>query len=106
MVVYTTESRLKEISVRKVFGAGEVSLLFLLGKRFLILLVVAAAIGIPVTYFFFDQFLLPQIANHAPLQIFQMLTGMMAIMGIAVLMIASQTLKVARTNPAEILKAE
>jgi putative ABC transport system permease protein len=83
MVVYTTETRLREISVRKVFGAREVGLLYLLGKGFILLLGIAACIGVPVTYLFFDQVLLPQIANHAP-----------------------QTLKVARTNPADVLKSE
>jgi len=106
MVVYSTELRLKEISIRKVFGAGEIRLLYLLGKGFLILLTIAAFIGIPITYFFFDQFLLPQVENHAPLEPFQMLIGVIVIMGIAILMIASQTLKVARTNPAEVLKIE
>jgi putative ABC transport system permease protein len=106
MVVYSTESRLKEISIRKVFGAGEVRLLYLLGKGFLLLLLIAAFIGIPITYIFFDLILLPQVENHAPMQVMQMLFGVITIMAIAVLMIASQTLKVARTNPAEVLKAE
>ena len=106
MVVYTTETRLKEISVRKVFGAREFGLLYLLGKGFILLLGVAACIGIPVTYLFFEHVLLPQIANHAPLQIKQMISGVIVIMTLALLMICSQTLKVARTNPAKVLKTE
>jgi hypothetical protein len=38
MVVFTTETRLKEISIRKVLGASEGGLIFLLSKGFLILL--------------------------------------------------------------------
>jgi putative ABC transport system permease protein len=106
MVVYTTETRLREISVRKVFGAREVGLLYLLGKGFILLLGIAACIGVPVTYLFFDQVLLPQIANHAPMSFIQLLTGVAVIMALALLMIGTQTLKVARTNPADVLKSE
>jgi putative ABC transport system permease protein len=106
MVVYSTETRLKEISVRKVFGARELGLLYLLGKGFIFLLGVAACIGIPVTYLFFEHVLLPQIANHAPMQFTEMVSGVIVIMTLALIMIASQTIKVARTNPAEVLKAE
>ena len=106
MVVYTTETRLKEMSIRKVLGASETGILLLLGKSFFILLAIAAFIGLPVTYLFYDQVLLPQIANYAPMEIWEFLFGIGSILIIAVLMIGSQSLKVAKTNPAEILKVE
>ena len=105
MVVYSTETRLREVSIRKVFGADELKLLYLLSKGFLMLLIIAAAIGLPVTYLFFDMILLPEIANHAPLGI-EMLTGVLTVLAIALLMIGSQTLKVARANPADVLRGE
>jgi ABC-type antimicrobial peptide transport system permease subunit len=40
MVVFTTEIRLKEISIRKVMGASEGKLLYLLGKGFVFLLLI------------------------------------------------------------------
>ncbi|MEL7222819.1 MAG: FtsX-like permease family protein, partial [Bacteroidota bacterium] len=54
MVVFTTETRLKEISIRKILGATEGNLLILLGRNFLVLLAVAALVAIPLTYFVFD----------------------------------------------------
>ncbi|HEX8531084.1 MAG TPA: ABC transporter permease, partial [Cytophagales bacterium] len=45
MVVFTTETRLREISIRKVLGAGEGTLIYLLGKGFLVLLGIAAAVA-------------------------------------------------------------
>jgi len=106
MVVFTTETRLKEISIRKVLGASEVGLLFLLGRGFLILLLVSAAIGLPITYWFFDQILFQEIANHAPIAALDLFTGVVAVMLLALIMICTQTLKVTRTNPAEVLKSE
>ncbi len=52
MVVFTTETRLKEISIRKVLGASEGSLVMKLSYSFLILLLVASVIALPVTYLF------------------------------------------------------
>ena len=106
MVIFSTETRLKEVSIRKVFGASEARLLFILSKGFLILLLIAAAIGLPLTYLFFDKVLLPEIANHAPLGVMELLIGVLAVMIIALFMICTQTLKVARANPAEVLKTE
>lgn len=106
MVVYSTETRLREVSIRKVFGAGEGRLLYLLSKGFLFLLMIAAAIGLPVTYLFFQNIFLPKVANHAPLGFAEMAIGFVSVMALALLMIGTQTLKVARTNPADVLRSD
>jgi len=106
MVIFTTETRLKEVSIRKVLGASEGRLLFLLGKGFFILLAIAAGISLPITYLFFENILLPNIGNAAPINFTDMTIGVIAVMIIALIMIGSQTLKVAKTNPADVLKME
>jgi putative ABC transport system permease protein len=106
MVVFTTETRLKEISIRKVLGASESTLLYLLSKGFLLLLAIATVISIPLTILFFEKVAFPELANHAPLSISEMFFGVLGVLVIALIMIGSQTLKVAHTNPAEVLKAE
>lgn len=106
MVVFTTEIRLKEISIRKVMGASETGLVYLLGKGFIILLIVATGISLPIVIIFFEKVVFPSTANHAPLNLAEMLLGVLAILVLALLMIGSQTLKVTKANPAEVLKAE
>lgn len=106
MVVFTTEIRLKEISIRKVMGASEGKLLYLLGKGFVFLLLIATAISLPIVVLFFEKVVFPNTANHAPLNIFEMLLGVLAILILALIMIGSQTLKAAKSNPAEVLKNE
>lgn len=106
MVVFTTETRLKEISIRKVMGAGEGSLVLLLSRGFLVLLVVAMLIALPATWMLFDKVVLPNFAYHQPLNMWGLIAGSLIVMGIACVMIGWQTLKTARTNPAKVLKNE
>jgi ABC-type antimicrobial peptide transport system permease subunit len=106
MVVFTTEIRLKEISIRKVMGASEASLIYLLGKGFIWLLLIAAIIGLPLIILFFKQVVFPNTANHAPLNVIEMVLGVLVILVLALIMIGSQTLKVAKANPTEVLKNE
>ncbi len=106
MVVFTTETRLKEISIRKVLGASEGKLIFLLSRGFILLLSIAAGIALPITYLFFDKVVLANFVYHDPIGWPEMLIGFLSVMGIAFLMVGSQTFKVARSNPAEVLKRE
>jgi cell division protein FtsX len=106
MVVFTTETKLKEISIRKVLGASEGNLVVLLSRGFLLLLAMAALIALPATYLFFDRVVLVNFAYHAPIGWLDMFVGLAGVLVIAALMIGSQTLKVARANPAATLKNE
>lgn len=104
MVVFTTETRLKEIGIRKVMGASSGNLVFLLSRGFLTLLSIAALIALPVTYVFFENVVLRRFPYHTPVQIAELLVGLLAVLLIAFLMIGSQTMKAARSNPVEVLK--
>jgi ABC-type antimicrobial peptide transport system permease subunit len=106
MVVFTVETRLKEMGIRKVLGASETNLVFLLSKGFVLLLVIAACVALPVTYFFFDTVVLSSFIYHQPIGLTELLSGAGMVMLIALLVIASQAFKAARTNPARVLKTE
>jgi ABC-type lipoprotein release transport system permease subunit len=106
MVVFTTETRLKEISIRKVMGASAGSLIYLLSRGFLAQLSMSTLIALPVTYFFFENVLLTRFPYHTPVQVVELLVGLLAVLLIAFLMIGSQTMKAAKRNPADVLKSE
>jgi putative ABC transport system permease protein len=106
MVVFTTETRLKEISIRKVMGASSGNLIYLLSRNFLLLLSISALIALPITYIFFENVVLTKFPYHTPVQIAELSVGLLAVLLIAFLMIGSQTMKAARSNPAEVLKSE
>jgi putative ABC transport system permease protein len=106
MVVFTTETRLKEISIRKVLGASETGLVYLLSKGFLLLLTISALIALPGTYLFFDKIVLQNFPYHQPIGMQVLFSGLIAVMLIAFFLIGSQTLKASRRNPAKVLKSE
>ncbi|MVM35304.1 FtsX-like permease family protein [Spirosoma sp. HMF4905] len=106
MVAFTTETRLKEISIRKVMGASSGSLIYLLSRGFLVQLSISALIALPVTYLFFENVVLTNFPYHTPVQIVELLVGLLVVLLIAFLMIGSQTMKAAKSNPVEVLKSE
>jgi putative ABC transport system permease protein len=106
MVAYTTETRLKEISIRKVLGASVGNLVYLLSRGFLLQLSISALIALPVTYLFFENIVLTRFPYHIPVQVAELLAGLLAVLLIAFLMIGSQTMKAAKRNPVDVLKSE
>jgi ABC-type antimicrobial peptide transport system permease subunit len=106
MVAFTTETRLKEISIRKVMGASSGNLIYVLSRGFLVLLSLSALIALPITYLFFENVLLTRFPYHTPVHVTELFVGLLAVVLIAFLMIGSQTIKAANSNPAEVLKSE
>lgn len=106
MGVYTAETRLKEISIRKVLGASEQSLIKLLSKSFMFLLLLSAAIALPIAYFLFDSVILAEQAYRAPIGIVELSLGVIIIFAIGFVTIGSQTYKAAKANPANTLRSE
>lgn len=106
MGVYTAETRLKEISIRKVLGATEGSLIKLLSKGFMWLLLIASLIAIPTTYYLFETVILSDQAHKASIGIIELLLGVIVIFVIGFSTIGSQTWKAAKSNPAQTLRSE
>lgn len=106
MVVFTTETRLKEISIRKVMGASEINLVVLMSRGFMMLLGVACVLAIPVTYWLFDRVFFSAITYRAPVGLMDLFGGTLVVFGLALLAVGSQTLRVARVNPATTLRNE
>jgi ABC-type antimicrobial peptide transport system permease subunit len=104
MVVFTTETRIKEISIRKVLGATISNLLYMMSKGFIFLLLISAIIAIPCTFLLFDRVIFGSTAYRAPFGFTDLFGGALIVFAIAILAIGSQTLKVAKTNPATVLK--
>lgn len=106
IVMFTAESRLKEVGVRKVFGATESSLIMLLGKSFLILLVIASLVAVPVTILLFNKVVLEGMANRISIGLLDSLAGPLIILIIGLITTFGIALQAARTNPAIILRNE
>ena len=106
MVVFTTETRIKEISIRKILGASESNLLALLGKNFMVLLCLAALIAIPLTFYTFNEYVLQDYIYRPKIGFFELGGGALLILMIGLVIVFSQTIIAARRNPAQTLRSE
>lgn len=106
MVALTTETRLKEIGIRKVLGSGTGQLILLLSRGFLVLLAIAALIALPLTYLFFENVVLIGFPYHTRIQAPELFGGLLVVLFIACILIGSQTIQAARKNPVAVLKSE
>jgi putative ABC transport system permease protein len=105
MATYTTETRIKEISIRKVLGASDGALILLLSKGFLRILLVAILIGVPAAYFINNMWL-ELIAYHTSFDFAVIILGVLILLIFSILTIGSQTYRASFINPVDNLKGE
>ena len=105
-VSFNIRKRFKEISIRKVMGASTKRLVLLLSKDFVILMVIASLITIPIMFFWFNELLVS--IQHYSVQIgfFEIIISLAIIMFLGLSTILSQTLKAANANPVDNLRSE
>ncbi len=106
MAVFTTESRMKEISVRKVLGAGVKQLMLVLSKSFIWMILIAGAIAIPVAYYVVDKELLASYTQRVDIGPMEFLSGFVIVLLIGVSSIIWQIRKAAVQNPVDLLRNE
>jgi putative ABC transport system permease protein len=105
LAAFTVQKRKKEICIRKVNGATSNSVVILLLKEFLILIVLAAVIAVPLSWFLMDQWL-SSFAFHVNIELVVFLIGLLAIAVTAMLTTGYQVFKASRINPALTLRSE
>jgi putative ABC transport system permease protein len=105
-VSFTIKKRVKEIGIRKVLGATEKSLVILLSKDFIILMVIASAITIPIVYFLFTHVLHNTQYYSIQIGFVEIFVSLIIMLFLGLATILSQTLKAANANPVDNLKTE
>lgn len=102
---FTAVQRTKEIGVRKVLGASVPGILLLLSKDILVLVLLAAVIAIPVSWFVIGEWL-KAFAYRAPVNYLLFAFAVVASLLFVLLVTAFQSLKTAAANPVDSLKDE
>ncbi|MDR7131863.1 ABC-type antimicrobial peptide transport system permease subunit [Algoriphagus sp. 4150] len=102
---FAAAKRVKEMGIRKVFGASPGQLWTLLCKDFVILTSVGLLIGIPIAWYMAKNYL-SGFAYHATLGIGVYLYTVIGLLGIALLTVTFQSLKTALINPVNSLRDE
>lgn len=105
MVVFSTQSRLKEVSIRKVLGASNKALVYILSKGFAKLLLLAVLISVPLTWFI-NNLWMDFIAFRVDIGIGVILFGVAIVAVLGLLVVGSQTWQAANTNPSKVLRDE
>lgn len=105
MATYATETRMKEVSIRKLLGSSDGALVILLSKGFLSVLALAIVIGIPLAYFV-NKLWLELIAYHTVIGIGTISLAVLLLVIFGALTIGSQTWRAVFANPVDNLKNE
>ncbi|MFT3826568.1 MAG: ABC transporter permease [Chitinophagaceae bacterium] len=105
MTAFLMSSRTKEISIRKVLGAGVGNLSLLLGKDFLRLIVIAVLIAVPLGWWVADQWL-QSFAYRITPGWWTFATATIIVVAVAILTIGIQAIKAAIISPVKMLRTE
>lgn len=100
-----TSQRAKEIGIRKILGATPANLLGLLSKDFLILVLVASALAVPVTFLGLTSWLEGFAYRISP-EWWLFATAILVVFVLSILIIASQVIKASLANPINALRDE
>jgi len=105
LTVLVTNSKTKEIGIRKVIGASELSIFSMLAKGFGLQLIIATFIAIPISYLYMRQWLTNFSFQIKMGPLVFILSGSI-VLAIALIVISYHTLRASKINPVESLRSE
>lgn len=102
---YSAERRTNEVGIRKVMGAGSFTVMYTLAKEFLVFVIIAILIAVPLGWYIVEKLLLqfPYRIAISPYVFASISAGALII---AMLTVSFQAYKATGINPAEALKIE
>ncbi len=105
IVMFVTEQRAKEIALRKVMGASEIHLVWLLSSEFIVLVIIAFFFATPAMYYA-SSLWLKNFAYKIELGIWIFLSSGIICLAIAWLTVGYKSYRVSRSNPIGPLRSE
>jgi ABC-type antimicrobial peptide transport system permease subunit len=103
LAAFTAERRLKEIGVRKVLGASEFNIVYLLSSDFTKLVLTSILIALPVS-FLIVKYWLGNFAYRIDLELWYFMGAGLTALLVAWFTVSMQSLRAARINPSQCLK--
>lgn len=105
LTAFLVNQRTKEISIRKVLGAGIADLGLLLGRDFMRLIAIAVLIAVPLGWWAASEWL-QGFAYRIPLSSWLFVSAALGVLAVAALTVGIHTFKATRANIAENLRDE
>jgi putative ABC transport system permease protein len=105
LVSFMANQKLKEIGVRKVFGASVTGILGLFSKEFIRLIIIAFLIAAPLAWYFMNLWL-QNFKYHISIHWSDYAVGLLFTVVIALSTVAYRSIKAGMSNPIDSLRAE
>jgi putative ABC transport system permease protein len=103
LVEYSVNQRTKEVSIRKVLGADVPGLLLLLTQRYFILLAIAIALVVPLSWYVSKEWL-NNFAYHIEIEPMIFIRATLIVLTVTAFTVSFQSVKAAMSNPAKNLR--
>ena len=105
LILFTVERKKKEISIRKVLGAGVADIVFLLNKEFMVLVGIALVIASPIAFLGMHRWL-QNFAYRTAISWWIFVLAGLITLAISLLTISLRVIRAALTNPTDNLRSE
>lgn len=105
LIMFIASQKKKEVGVRKVLGASITQVVVLLSRRFIVLVVIAIVIAIPITVIAANQWL-EDFHYRITISPFSLLIASFATILLVLLTVSLQSFRAATMNPASALRSE
>lgn len=105
MATYSAETRIKEVSIRKILGSSNRSLVYLLSRGFVVMLATAICIAVPLAYLINNMWL-EKLPYHVSMDLATIILGVVILIALGAITVGSQTVRAANVNPVDNLKSE
>jgi putative ABC transport system permease protein len=105
LISFIVVQKTREIGIRKVLGASQSNIIFLVSREFIVLVVVANIISLPACYYLMSKWL-SNFVYRTDITVWTVLVSFLAAFLIAALTVFYQVMKAANTNPVDAIKYE
>ena len=102
---FVAEQRTKEIGIRKVLGASVLNLWQVLSKDFVVLVLIASVLAVPISYYFLNNWL-EKYDYRTDISWWVFAIAAVGALLITILTVSYQAIKAALMNPVKSLKME
>jgi ABC-type antimicrobial peptide transport system permease subunit len=105
LVSFMVQQKIKEIGIRKTFGASVFQIVSMLSKEFIVLIGISFLLSTPLTYYFMQQWL-SNFAYKYNISGLEFLAGLLLTLLISMVTIGYRSIRAAKANPIDALRTE